>query len=251
MAGPFSSVFLTAQWRDLAMINFEVNPAVLKPLVPRGTELDDWHGQTLVSLVAFLFLNTRVLGVAVPLHRDFEEVNLRFYVRRKTHEGWRRGVVFVKEIVPRRAIAWVARVFFGEPYVALPMDHLVESPPGDNEATRRVAYTWRSKSDDFRLRMTVHGQSRPTEPNSEEAFITEHYWGYTGRRDKATLEYRVEHPLWRTWAATQATLDGDVAGLYGDRFAESLRSKPVSAFLADGSEVSVSRPVRLDGEVKR
>src|SRR5262245_9199655 len=110
--------FLTAEWRYLAMINYEVDPAILHPYIPRGTELDRWQGRTFVSLVGFLFLKTRVLGLWVPFHSDFEEVNLRFYVRRRAPDGWRRGVVFIREVVPRRAIATVARVFYNENYVA-------------------------------------------------------------------------------------------------------------------------------------
>src|SRR4026208_556537 len=96
-----ASPFLTAEWRRLAMLSFEIDPRVLSPLVPAGTELDEWQGRTFASLVGFLFLDTRVFGLAVPFHRNFEEVNLRFYVRRMASDGLRRGVVFVKEIVPR------------------------------------------------------------------------------------------------------------------------------------------------------
>src|SRR5271154_3596191 len=115
------AVFLTAEWRWLLMLNYAIDPAVLRPLVPAGVELDLWQGDALVSMVGFLFLGTRVLGVPVLWHRDFEEVNLRFYVRRETPEGWRRGVTFVREIVPRLAIAVLARVLYNEPYVACPM----------------------------------------------------------------------------------------------------------------------------------
>ena len=121
--------FLTAQWRCLAMVNFEIDPAVLRPFVPVGTELDCWQGRAFVSVVGFLFVDTRVWGWPIPYHRDFEEVNLRFYVRRRAEEGWRRAVVFVKEIVPRAAIAMSARWLYGENYVALPMRHQVEDGP--------------------------------------------------------------------------------------------------------------------------
>ncbi|HTO08358.1 MAG TPA: DUF2071 domain-containing protein, partial [Myxococcota bacterium] len=128
-------VFLTAEWRDLAMLNYEIDPAVLEPRVPAGTELDAWSGRTFVSVVGFRFLRTRVLGVPVPYHVDFDEVNLRFYVRRKSGADWRRGVVFVKEIVPRRAIALVARVAYAENYVAHPMRHSIRPMIGDAPAT--------------------------------------------------------------------------------------------------------------------
>src|SRR5262245_20887686 len=109
--------FLTADWRYLVMINYEVDPEILHPYIPGGTELDQWQGRTFVSVVGFLFLRTRVLGLTIPFHHNFEEVNLRFYVRRRAIEGWRRGVVFIREIVPRWAIAAVAREFYNENYV--------------------------------------------------------------------------------------------------------------------------------------
>src|SRR4051812_4269987 len=122
--------FLTANWRYLVMLNFAVDPKVLQPLVPRGTELDFHDDQTFLSVVGFLFLDTRVMGLPIPLHRDFEEVNLRFYVRRKSADEWRRGLVFVRELVPRRAIALIARTFYGEPYSAVPMRHVLEHEGG-------------------------------------------------------------------------------------------------------------------------
>src|SRR5207245_8987840 len=114
-------LFLTDNWRYLAMLYYVVDPALIEPLVPVGTEIDYENGETFVSIVGFLFLDTRLLGLPIPLHRDFEELNLRFYVRRKSADTWRRGVVFVRELVPRRAIALVARAFDGERYVPLPL----------------------------------------------------------------------------------------------------------------------------------
>ena len=155
------SVFLTAEWRNLALLNFEVDPAVLAPFVPAGTELDTWHGRTFVSRVGFQLLGTRVWGIAIPFHQDFDEVNLRFYVRRKTDQGWRRAVVFVRELAPRRAIAWTARMLFGENYLTVPMRHHVELPNGDPRALRRVGYSWRLAGQDQRLELTIAGVGRP------------------------------------------------------------------------------------------
>jgi uncharacterized protein YqjF (DUF2071 family) len=229
-----TSKFLTAEWRHLAMLNFEVDPKVLRPFVPAGTELDDWQGKTFISVVGFMFLNTRVFGIPIPFHRNFEEVNLRFYVRRKASDGWRRGVVFVKEIVPRAAIALTARIVYGENYVAVPMKHHIEG------AT--VSYSWRFRGRENRIELTVQSDAGETPEGSDAEFITEHYWGYARRRRGGhTMEYRVEHPRWRTARATAARLDCDVAGLYGSQFVESLQGQPASAFLADGSDVAVFR----------
>ena len=234
------AVFLSAIWRYLVMLNYEIDPAILAPLTPPGTELDSWRGRTFASMVGFLFLDTRVLGLPIPLHRDFEEVNLRFYVRRRNPAGgWRRGVVFVKEIVPRPAIAWTARLLYGEKYVALPMRHQIVAPqPGSPIA---VQYGWRHKGQWQRLGLRPAGAAQPIVPGSEEEFITEHYWGYAIGRGGQTVEYQVEHPRWRVWRAAESWLDCDVATLYGPQFAESLSAPPSSAFLADGSEVTVRK----------
>jgi hypothetical protein len=235
--------FLTATWRALAMLNYAIDAAVLAPYVPAGTELDVWDGGTVVSMVGFQFLETRLLGIAVPFHVNFDEVNLRFYVRRLGPEGWRRGVVFVKEIVPRRAIAWIARRVYGENYVALPMRHEVRLPDA-SRADGSVSYGWRWRRMWHHLTVRVGGTPVPAAPGSEEAFITEHYWGYARQPDGSTIEYRVEHPPWRVWPATSAELACDAAALYGPEFARALAVAPRSAFLAEGSPVLVRRGVR-------
>jgi uncharacterized protein YqjF (DUF2071 family) len=111
----FGRIFLAAEWRNLVMLNYRVDPGILERFVPRGTAVDSFQGSTYISVVGFQFLRTRLFGrLAIPFHANFDEVNLRFYVRRKEGEEARRGVVFVKEIVPRRAIAAVARFSYGE-----------------------------------------------------------------------------------------------------------------------------------------
>src|SRR4030095_11981520 len=146
--------FLSAQWRYLAMLNYIVDPRLIEPLVPPGTEIDFENGETFVSIVGFLFLDTRLLGLPIPLHRDFEEVNLRFYVRRKSADTWRRGVVFIRELVPRRAIALVARAFYGENYVALPMKHEIETV----DAHLKVEYSGRRGGNWESLKMMATGE---------------------------------------------------------------------------------------------
>lgn len=237
--------FLTAEWRYLAILNYEVDPEVLRPLLPRGTEIDAWRGVTYASVVGFLFLRTRLLGVPVPFHRDFEEVNLRFYVLRKGEEGWRRGVVFVREIVPRRAVAALARWVYGERYVALPMRHVLALRDGAPEPDGEVGYAWRHRGRWNEMRIRTRGRAEPLREGSEEEFVTEHYWGYTAQRDGGCVEYRVEHPRWNVWQASEARFDCDVAALYGPQFAPLLGTRPRSAFVADGSAVAVRRGVRV------
>lgn len=231
--------FLTAEWRWLAMSNHAVDPASLVPLVPPGLELDLHDGVAMVSLVGFRFLRTRLLGVPVPLHRDFDEVNLRFYVRRRVAEGWRRGVVFVRELVPRVALAAVARLAYGEPYSAVPMEHDVA------EDGARATYRWRWHGSWCSLGVETATEWTAPPPGSEMAFITEHFWGYSGRPGRPTREYEVQHPPWRVRSAARSSLSGDLAAVYGAELGAALGRPARSAFLAEGSEVTVHRPTRL------
>ena len=230
-------VFLRAEWRHLLMLNYEVDPEILRAHVPAGTELDLLGGRCYASVVGFMFLRTRVLGVPIPFHRDFEEVNLRFYVRRRGPEGWRRGVVFIREMVPRWAIAAVARVLYGENYVALPMRHVI--------AEERVEYGWRTSGEWACVRARPTGPLRELEPGSEAEFIAEHYWGYARTRSGGTVEYRVEHPRWLVRDAVDPQLNADVAALYGQAFAEPLSRPPRSAFIAEGSLIVVRHGERV------
>src|SRR5262245_13749214 len=232
--------FLTADWKNLAMLNYEIDPDVLISHVPPRTELDFWNGKTFLSVVGFAFLNTRVMGVPIPLHTNFEEVNLRFYVRRKAADGWRRGVVFIREIVPKWAIATIARLSYNEKYISLAMRHSIEE--GEE---RIVQYGWMWKKNWNSIRLKTTGSPKFAEAGSQEEFITEHYWGYTARKDWETLEYAVEHPRWQVWNTSQAVFDCDVKGLYGSEFVPALRSTPSSAFLANGSGIRVFRPSEI------
>ena len=240
-----SRAFLTAQWRHLVMLNFEIDPKQLTKYVPSGTELDFWNGSTYVSLVGFRFLDTKVLGLPIPFHRHFTEVNLRFYVRRNTGAEWRRGVVFIKEIVPLHAVTAVARWVYNENYITLPMRHLIEVSGPSNTTPATVAYSWKWQGRWMELAAEVVGESKPLISDSEEQFITEHYWGYTKQRDGGTMEYGVEHPSWRVWPAMKTRFECDVASLYGPEFAEVLSRQPTSSFVADGSDIVVRAGSKL------
>jgi uncharacterized protein len=238
--------FLTADWRHLVMLNYEVDLEILAPLVPAGTTLDLWQGRALISVVGFRFFDTRVFGAAIPWHRDFDEVNLRCYVRREVPGGeTRHGVVFVRELVSRLAVALVARLAYNEPYRAVRMRSV--TPRKETEVPGRITYEWQIGGVWEGLAATTLGPPAVPDPGSEAAFITQHHWGYTRQRDGSTVEYEVEHPPWRTWAAGEATLAMDVARLYGAAFVTALARGPVSALVADGSAVRVYPPHRLEG----
>ena len=231
-------VFLTAKWRDLVMLNYEVPAGLLRDSVPRGTELDSFDGRTLVSLVGFRFLRTRIFGaVPVPFHSNFDEVNLRFYVRRHDPESGavRRGVVFIREIVPRKAIAVIARLAYNENYSSFPMRHAVST----DGSQVRARFEWKTGGRWMGLHAAATGAPAFPAEGSIEQFISEHYWGYSRQRDGGTVEYQVTHPQWRVWRGADAGFEGDAAAVYGLGFAKVLARSPDSAFIADGSAVCV------------
>ena len=230
--------FLTAEWRHLLMLNYSVDPALLRPYVPAGTELDAQAGHAFASVVAFRFLNTRVLGVPVPFHRNFVELNLRFYVRREAPGGIRRGVVFIREVVPRTAIAVTARLIYNEPYVRLPMRSSVDETSGT------VRYEWRMGGQWQSVSAGPHSGSHVPASGSHEEFITDHAWGYTRQRSGGTIEYRVEHERWAIRTAKDIQVHADFGALYGAPLGAAL-TRPASAFIVGGSPVTVHRPVRL------
>lgn len=237
--------FLTAEWRHLVLLSYEIDPGLLLPLAPKGTELDSWNGRHFVSLVGFLFLNARVRGLVIPFHQDFEEINLRFYVRRETKDGRRRGVVFVKEIVSRAAIALTARWFYGENYVSLPTRHIIRAEEASPEKTERVKYGWKFRGRCQFMEVSTRGEPQPLAQGSQEEFITEHHWGYSWQRDGGTMEYRVDHPRWLVRRAQTCRLQCDVEEFYGKRFADALSGEPSSVFVAEGSAVAVYRGRRI------
>ena len=236
------TAFLTAEWRDLVMLNFEVDPRLLDKYVPSGTALDSFLGKTYVSLVGFRFCRTKLFGsVAVPLHSNFDEVNLRFYVRRKEGEENRRGVVFIAEIVPKQAIATMARLVYGENYVCLPMKHHICT----DGSKKKVEYQWQVRNHWCHLTAQATGAPEIPGEGSLEQFITEHYWGYSTQRSGGSLEYHVSHVPWQVWVSTTAGFEGDASGLYGRELGRVLQGHPSSAFIADGSPVTVFKGRKL------
>ena len=231
------SRFLTARWEDLVMANYEVEPSLLESRVPSGTTLDFHDGKCFASLVAFKFVDTRVLGIPVPGHTDFEEVNLRFYVTRETEDEVRRGVVFVKEIVPRAMITFVARTLYGEPYETWSMNH------AQNKS--ELTYEWSREQVSNRLHIEIAENLGVPDEGSHSEFIIEHYWGYTRRGSHRTDEYRVAHPKWELFDINYAEIDVDFAASYGSEFGFLTDTEPESIFMAKGSEIEVYRGKRL------
>lgn len=236
-----TKVFLSADWKNLLMLNWAVEDSLLMPYLPCGVELDKYNGKSYVSLVAFQFLNTRVKGLLIPFHSDFEEVNLRFYVKRVVNGETRRGVVFIKEIVPKFMIAYVARVFYGERYFSAPMSHKIENL-GDK---LQLEYTWFNKRVANRIQVMVSKEIKPLLAESEQEFIAEHYWGYSKSWKGITTEYRVDHPRWEYADVQEYKVECDFDREYGKEFGFLNNLSPDSCFYLVGSKVEVFEGIRL------
>jgi uncharacterized protein YqjF (DUF2071 family) len=245
--------FLAARWEHLIFANYRVDPCVLESFVPMGTQLDSHNGDTYVSLVAFLFRNTRVLGIPIPGHRDFEEVNLRFYVVPK-HAPQQRAVTFLSEIVPRSVIPWVANSLFYENYMAMPMSHTRDGSrfqvswrlpknKGRNGDSSRTSFTSQPFSTEQSFSVTVPTKLALPDKGSLAQFITEHYWGYA-KAPRFTLEYQVHHPSWACCEVEDYNIQIDFSAVYGQAFAFLQEQSPEQVLYAAGSDVGVSFPRR-------
>lgn len=231
--------FLKAEWRKLIMINYEVNPEILQSYVPKGVELDFFEEKCYVSVVGFMFMNTKLLGVKVPFHVNFEEVNLRFYVKRKIGNEYKRGVVFIKEIVPKPALTFVANTIYKEHYQTLPMKHNWQI----NDEMLNISYQWKTKTKWNRISVETLPKPQFIQPNSVIEFIAEHYWGYSKVNDKKTTEYEVTHPMWEFYPVKEFMVDVDFEVNYGKNFSFLKDRKPNSVMLLEGSEVTVENKI--------
>ena len=237
MAAPF----LTAEWKNLVMANYIIDPQLLLPYLPSKTELDYYNGNTYVSLVGFQFYNTRIRGVKIPFHVNFIEVNLRFYVRYMDRNEWKRGTVFISEIVPRVAITFVANNIYHEKYRTMKMDHYLSR---DNEImAARYRWKYRNKWND--LSVTADTNADDITVGSEEEFITEHYWGYSKQQNNVTIQYQVAHPRWKIYPVRDFSINANFRDLYGHEFAFLDTATPSSVLFARGSEITVFKKALL------
>lgn len=233
--------FLNAEWKNLALLNYEIDPKVLGKYVPSGTEIELHNGKCYVSLVGFMFENVKLVGLKIPFHINFEEVNLRFYVKRLEAGEWKRGVVFIKEIVPKPALTLVANTVYKEHYQTLPMQHSIV----EHDLTTAFTYQWKTDSKWNSISITTEQDPTEIEPNSEAEFITEHYFGYTKISENNTYEYEVKHPKWQQLKVIDYTIDVGFKQTYGSEFEFLESQKPSSVLLAFGSEISVENKRKL------
>ena len=239
--------FLNAEWRKLAIANYVIDPSIIKKYVPAGTELDLWEDKCYVSLIGFMFLNTKLLGIKIPFHINFEEVNLRFYVKRFENNTWKRGVVFLKEIVPKPALTFIANKIYKEHYQTLPMEHKWE----ETSINRAVLYRWKLNKIWHSFKVIAALNASEILENSETEFITEHYWGYAKVNNSVTNEYEVIHQKWKHYPVYHSDINVDFGAVYGKEFKFINTLNPDSVILAEGSEITVEHKTRLSFELQK
>lgn len=240
-----NGLFLSARWEYLAMFNYSVDPQILQKHVPPGTEIDYFDGKALVSIVGFLFNDTKVLGIRWPFHVNFEEANLRYYIKRFDGTQWRRGVGFVSEIVPKPLVATLANLFYNEHYSTAKMGHQIIEKT-DNVM---VEYSWKKRNQQWNvIRVNATPELKEIKEGSEEEFIFEHYFGYNQFTETSSIEYVVAHPRWQVYPVTSFSIECDIERLYGMEFVPFISGRqPQSVFLARGSVVTVKMPSKIRG----
>jgi uncharacterized protein YqjF (DUF2071 family) len=228
--------FLRAKWKNLVMVNYAVDPALLEPYLPPGTSLDYFEGKTYVSLVGFLFAKTKIFGIPVPRFGTFEEINLRFYVYSKEDKIKKRGVVFINEAVPYKSVAWMANLLYKEHYSVMPTRHYWEK----NSRKRLIEYYWKKKERWNAIQVETDTVSKSMKQGSLEEFIFEHYYGFTKISDSSSESYEVVHPRWSTFDVKHFKVDCDFEAMYGSSFAHLSAQLPDSVMLARGSDIAVN-----------
>ena len=226
---------MTARWENLIMANYAIDVAKLKEYLPSGVEIDLYQGKAFVSLVGFLFKNSRIFGMPIPLLGTFEEVNLRFYVKRKESNGYKRGVVFINETVPYKPVAWLANKLYKEHYISIPTKHRIEN----HQSHKEVEFQWKTPSQWNKIEVEANILSEEMERGSFQEFIFEHYYGYTRLNDTTSQEYRIRHPRWKLNRVTKYDINCNFAEMYGPAFAELTYQEPKDVFIAEGSNVSI------------
>jgi uncharacterized protein len=230
------ATFLKANWEHIIMANYAVPTAVLEPYLPKGVALDLYNGAAYVSLVGFMFKHTKLFNIPIPWLGTFEEINLRFYVTRKEGNIVKRGVVFVNETIPYKAVAWVANKLYKEHYTAIPTRHQFEI----KDTIRKIKYAWKIENKWNDLSVESSSIATPMLPNSFESFIFEHYYGYTKIDANHTEEYKIAHPSWNVYDIKKIAINCDFKTMYGSAFAFLNHATPASVFMAEGSAVEVA-----------
>ena len=229
------AIFLKANWENIIMANYEIDPKILIPFVPKGVDLDFFNGKCYISLVGFMFKNTKIFNVPIPFFGNFEEINLRFYVKRIEGNTIKRGVVFINETIPYPIVAWVANKLYNEHYTVVPTKHKISS----EKFSKKVKFEWLLNNKWNSISVMSSLSTEKMAPNSLESFIYEHYYGYTKTAKNETQEYKLQHPSWKINEVLTYQIECDFVAMYGKSFSVLNKMEPETVFIAEGSAVGI------------
>jgi uncharacterized protein len=229
------AIFLKANWENIVMANYSIDPQILMPYLPKGVELDLYEGKGMVSLVGFMFKNTKLFNIPIPYLGTFEEINLRFYVLRKEGNEVKRGVVFINETIPYKLVAWMANKLYKEHYTTIPTRHSITI----SDYKKEIKYEWLKNNKWNSIQLEASTTNEEMKNKSFEQFIFEHYYGYTKINEEATEEYKLHHPSWKINTILQSDINCDFESMYGKDFEILNNTQPTAVFIAEGSKVEV------------
>ena len=229
------AIFLKANWENIIMINYEIDPKILIPFLPKGVEIDLFNGKCYISLVGFMFKKTKLFNIPIPWFGTFEEINLRFYVVRKENSQIKRGVVFINETIPYPIVAWMANKLYKEHYTVVPTKHEINY----QDKSKKIKFEWLLNKKWNSIYVESSNESSAMKQDTLEKFIYEHYYGYTKINENKTEEYKLQHPSWETNEVLNYKIDCDFEAMYGKSFSVLNQTKPEAVFVAEGSQVAV------------
>jgi len=229
------TLFLKANWENIIMANYEIDPEILIPFLPKGVDLDLYEGKAYVSLVGFMFKRTKLFNVPIPYFGTFEEINLRFYVVRKEGDTVKRGVVFINETIPYPIVAWMANKLYKEHYTVVPTKHEITT----ESKSQKVEFKWLLNKKWNSIYVEATTEAKVMESQSLEKFIYQHYYGYTKVDQNNTEEYKLQHPSWLVNQVLDYKIDCDFTAMYGNSFSVLNATKPEAVFIAEGSSVGI------------
>jgi hypothetical protein len=224
---------MTASWKRLINMTYAVSPELLLPHVPAGVTLDCIDGKAFVGLVPFSFENVTMNRLRIPFHQSFPEINLRFYVKHRLG----RGVVFLRECAPKRAVVWLARKKYNEPYCCKKMKEKVRM---FTDGTFSVAHSlW---SNGIKNTVEVTARTTPVFPdkNSSAHYFKELELGFGIAHNKQTMLYRIHHPEWEVFPVVSYALNMNFGAVFGEKWAFLSAEKPLDVSLVKGSAVTVA-----------
>ena len=234
-----------AEWREIVVINFEIDPKLLRNFIPPKTELDFFNETSFVTLMARACKNVKPYGWPIVFAKSIDQILLRFYVKRKVGDTWRRGVCLIRDYLPKRKASFFLNWMFKHSFTQVPIKRTSSNfESGLPTQLPTVEYQWTTGDYVNHIKVNARSQMRQQEQETKESFVLDHHYGYTVKEGK-TYEYYVEYSPWAMWDAQSGSFDCDTENVFGRPFVRALKQRPASVFLARGSDVIIYRPTEI------